>query len=93
MTVPGKRRFYRRPIAFLFIVGLAALFAFAPRGVGALLHNLLALWSMGLLLAAAATLVWFLYWFFLRRLLRARRIAHARFARLMRERMEAAEKE
>jgi peptidoglycan/LPS O-acetylase OafA/YrhL len=58
-----------------------------------LLHNLLALWSVGLLLAAAATLAWFLYWFFLRRLLRARRIANLRFQRLMRERMEKTEKD
>jgi peptidoglycan/LPS O-acetylase OafA/YrhL len=61
--------------------------------VADLLHNLLALWSVGLLLAAAATLAWFLYWFFLRRLLRARRIANLRFQRLMRERMEETEKD
>ena len=52
------------------------------------LHNLLALGSVALLLAAIATLLWFLYWFFLRRLLRARRIANARFKRMMREREE-----
>ncbi|PYX80182.1 MAG: hypothetical protein DMG70_25110 [Acidobacteria bacterium] len=89
MTLPRQRRFYLRPIAFMFILGLAGLFAFAPAGVGAVFHNLLALWSVGLLLAAATTLVWFLYWFFLRRLLRARRIVNARFERLMRERREA----
>ena len=61
--------------------------------VAYLFHNLLALWSIGLLLVAAGTLAWFLYSFFLRRLLRARRIANARFERLMRERMEEAEKD
>ena len=54
-------------------------------------HNLLALWSIGLLLVAAGTLAWFLYSFFLRRLLRARRIANARLERMMRERMNDTE--
>jgi len=49
-----------------------------------------ALWNLVLLLAAIATLVWFLYWFVLRRLIRARRIAGARERRLLRE---AAERE
>lgn len=53
-----------------------------------IVHNLLALGSVALLLAAIGTLLWFFYWFFLRRLLRARRIANARFRRMMKEREE-----
>ena len=49
-----------------------------------------ALWNLILLLAAIATLVGFLYWFVLRRLIRARRIAGVRERRLLRE---AAERE
>jgi hypothetical protein len=51
-------------------------------------HNVLALWSVGLLLATVGTLAWFFYSFFLRRLFRARRIANARLQRLMRERSD-----
>jgi hypothetical protein len=53
----------------------------------------LALASVALLLVAIGTLVWFFYWFFLRRLLRARRIANARFRRMMREREEQGNRE
>ncbi|HKN35884.1 MAG TPA: hypothetical protein VJX16_21800 [Terriglobales bacterium] len=88
MTLLRRRPVYVRAILFIGFVGFAGLFAVAPAGVAAVFHNLLALWSVGLLLAAATTLAWFLYWFFLRRLLRARRIANARFERLMRERLQ-----
>jgi hypothetical protein len=37
---------------------------------------------------AAGTLLWFLYWIYLRRILRARRIAHARDKRMLREAAE-----
>jgi hypothetical protein len=53
-------------------------------------YNLAAFWNLTLLLAAAGALVWFLYWFVLRRLIRARRIAGARERRMLRE---AAERE
>jgi len=53
-------------------------------------YNLAAIWNLILLLAAAAALAWFLYWFVLRRLIRARRIAGARERRMLRE---AAERE
>ena len=43
-----------------------------------------------LLLCSAGTLAWFLFYFVLRRLIRARRIAHARDRRMLRE---AAERE
>jgi len=53
-------------------------------------YNLAAIWNLILLLAAAGALVWFLYWFVLRRLIRARRIAAVRERRMLRE---AAERE
>ena len=46
--------------------------------------------NLMLWLLASGTLAWFLFFFFLRRLIRARRIAHARERRLLRE---AAERE
>ncbi len=52
--------------------------------------NLAAVWSLLLLLAVIGTLLWFLYSFFLQRMIRARRIASARMRRMMRE---AAERE
>jgi hypothetical protein len=55
-----------------------------------ILNNLAAIWNLLLLIAAIGTLVWFLYWFGLRRLIRARKIAGARDRRLLRE---AAERE
>jgi len=55
-----------------------------------LLSNAAALWNLLLLLAAIGTLAWFFYWFGLRRLIRARRIATCRDRRMLRE---AAERE
>lgn len=54
------------------------------------LSNLAAFWSLLLLLAAIGTLAGFFYWFGVRRLIRARRIATSRDRRLLRE---AAERE
>jgi hypothetical protein len=56
---------------------------FAPSDIVRALANL---WNLGLLLAAAITLLCFLYWVFLKKFLRARRIANIRLHRLMRER-------
>jgi len=50
-----------------------------------LLKNIANLWSLSLLLAAAVTLLWFIYTVFLRKILRARRISAAREKRLLRE--------
>jgi hypothetical protein len=47
-----------------------------------------ALWELAVLMLAAGTLLWFLYWIYLRRILRARRIAHARDKRMLREAAE-----
>jgi hypothetical protein len=55
-----------------------------------LLSNAAAIWNLLLLLAVIGTLVWFFYWFGLRRLIRARRIASSRDRRMLRE---AAERE
>jgi hypothetical protein len=55
-----------------------------------LLSNAAALWNLLLLLAVIGTLLWFAYWFGLRRLIRARRIASSRDRRMLRE---AAERE
>jgi hypothetical protein len=74
--------------ASMAMFGVLLVLASIPTTLFDLVHNLLALGSVALLLAAIATLLWFFYWFFLRRLLRARRIANARLRRMMRERNE-----
>jgi hypothetical protein len=53
-----------------------------------ILSNLAAIWNLLLLLGVGAVLIWFFYWFGLRRLIRARRIAGARDRRLLREAAE-----
>jgi hypothetical protein len=55
-----------------------------------LLSNAAAVWNLILLLAVIAVLVWFFYWFGLRRIIRARKFAHSRDRRMLRE---AAERE
>lgn len=45
-------------------------------------------WNLALLLAVVATLLWFIYSFALRRVIRARRIEALRMKRLMREAAE-----
>jgi len=54
------------------------------------LSNAAALWNLILLLVVIGTLGWFLSWFLLRRLIRARRIVGLRERRMLRE---AAERE
>ncbi len=53
-------------------------------------ENLAAIGNLMLMLLSAGVLAWFLFYFLLRRLIRARRIAHARERRMLRE---AAERE
>jgi hypothetical protein len=55
-----------------------------------LLSNFAAVWNLILLFAVIGTLGGFFYWFGLRRLIRARRIASSRDRRMLRE---AAERE
>ena len=43
------------------------------------------LWSLGLVLAAAGTLLWFVYSVFFRKMWRARRIANIRLKRMLHE--------
>ena len=52
------------------------------------LSGLANLWNLALLIVVVATLVWFIYSFALRRLIRARRIEGLRMKRLMREAAE-----
>jgi hypothetical protein len=50
------------------------------------LRGIVGLWNLALMLGAAITLLWFAYSVFLRKFLRARRIANLRMNRIMRER-------
>lgn len=80
--------FRLRLIALILVAGIVLLLVYSPPNLLDAFHSLLTLTSVALLFAAVGTLVWFFYWFFLRRLLRARRIANARLNRIMRERKE-----
>jgi hypothetical protein len=75
-----------RAVAVAGAAAVALFFVFAPSPFLEFAHNLLALWSFALLAASLATLFWFLYWFFLRRIIRARHIANLRLKRIMEER-------
>ena len=77
-----------RAVGLAVAVTVVLFLAYAPHPLLDLAHNLLALWSFVLLIVALGTLIWFFYWFFLRRLIRARRIANLRLKRLMEERDE-----
>ncbi len=77
-----------RIVALILVLALLAFLAHAPDALLEAFHNFLALWAFGLLVLAGGTLLWFVKSFFLRRFLRARRIANARMNRLMRESME-----
>ena len=46
-------------------------------------------WSLGLLVVIAGTLLWFVYWVFLRRLWRAKHIANIRLRRMMESREDS----
>jgi hypothetical protein len=49
------------------------------------LRNLVAFWNLTLLIASFTTLGWFFYWVFLRKIVRAKRIASLRSRRILRE--------
>lgn len=78
-----------RTVGLTFLIAAVLFFLFAPARVLEIAHNLLALWSLALLAGSLATLAWFLYWFFLRRIIRARRIANLRLRRIMEEREDS----
>lgn len=80
--------FRLRLIALIIVGGILLLLVYSPPDLLELFHSVLALGSLVLLFVALGTLLWFFYRFFLRRLLRARRIANARMKRMMRERAE-----
>ena len=61
------------------------LFAFVPSVVDTL-SGLAELWNLVMLVVVLATLAWFVYWVFLRKFLRARRIANIRLKRVLSER-------
>jgi hypothetical protein len=63
---------------------MAVFNAFGP--ITELFRGFTNLWSVGLLLAAGLTLLWFVYSVCLRRLLRVRRIANIRLRRMLSER-------
>jgi hypothetical protein len=62
---------------------MAVFIAFDP--ITELFRGFTNLWSLGLLLAAGLTLLWFIYSVCLRRLLRMRRIANIRLRRMLSE--------
>ena len=53
-----------------------------------ILNNLAALWSLLVLLAVVAALLWFFYRAFLRKIIRMRKISNIRSRREMREAVE-----
>jgi hypothetical protein len=59
--------------------------ALVPFRLADLVRWLANVWSLGLIVAAAATLAWFVYSLLLRRLLRVRRIANIRLKRMLEE--------
>lgn len=77
-----------RAVGLSVLVAVLFFLVFAPTRLLEIAHNFLALWSFALLAASLATLVWFLYWFFLRRIMRARRIANLRLKRMVEERRD-----
>ena len=46
-------------------------------------------WSLGVLVVIAGTLLWFVYWVFVRRLWRAKHIANIRLRRMMESREDS----
>jgi hypothetical protein len=74
-------------------IGTVALATAAPPSLLRVLDDLLWLSSVLLVLFSFGTLVWFVYWFFLRRMKRARGIANARLARILRENREENQEE
>ena len=74
-----------RKVALILVAGILLVLALAPPPVLRTLDALLSLSSIALFLFSFGTLGWFVYWYFLRRIIRARRIANARLARILRE--------
>jgi hypothetical protein len=75
-----------RGIALGLVVVLALIFRFAPPPIVDIIRSIANLWTVGLILATAGTLLWFVYWIYFRKLLRVRRIANLRLRRMLDER-------
>jgi len=75
-----------RGIALGLVVALALIFRFAPPPIVDIVRSIANFWTVGLILATAGTLLWFIYWVYLRKLLRVRRIANLRLRRMLEER-------
>jgi hypothetical protein len=69
-------------VTMLFLADLYLAFP----SLGDLLAGIANWWSLGLILASAGTLLWFVYSLWCRRLWRARRIANIRLKRMLEER-------
>lgn len=80
-------------MAFVLVASIVAILAFGPLPWAAILHNLLGLWNFALLMGVASTLSYFFYRFFLRRILRARRIANLRLRRMLEETVDEERKQ
>jgi flagellar biosynthesis protein FliQ len=84
-----QQRSHTLPVTALVIVAATILIvAFVPGLAVRLIDSLLAISNLALFFAVVATLGWFFYWFFLRRMIRARRIANARLRRILSEKIE-----
>ena len=75
-----------RVVGFALVVALMLIFALGINPIIDIIRGFANFWTLGLVVFAAATLVWFFYWICLRRLLRVRRIANIRLRRMLEER-------
>jgi len=74
----------RLPIILAALAVMLIIFLyFAPKTAMAFLTQVGNLWSIVLLAGTAGTLLWFVYWVAVRRILRARHIARIRSHRLL----------
>jgi hypothetical protein len=74
-----------RGIALALVLALVLIFGFAPQSIVDIVRSFANFWTVGMIVAAAGTLLWFFYWVYLRRLLRVRRIANIRLKRILDE--------
>jgi hypothetical protein len=75
-----------RGIALGLVVVLVLIFRFAPPPIADIVRSIANFWTVGLILTTVGTLLWFVYWVYLRKVLRVRRIANLRLRRMLEER-------
>jgi hypothetical protein len=75
-----------RGIALGLVVVLVLIFRFAPPPIADIVRSIANFSTVGLIPATVGTLLWFVYWVYLRKLLRVRRIANLRLRRMLEER-------